>query len=318
MVLHWTVPYLLLLVAVVGGAGMALNLALLLVIVLAHEFGHSLVATRLGVQVSRISILPFGGMAHMSMRPDRPDLELRIALAGPAVNLVLALPGVLVLLAGGLGGLPDPTGGGSAMALLAWFTGVNLALGLFNLLPAFPMDGGRVLRSILVPRVGELKATEVAVRIGRWLAAGMVVTAILFRPEQGAFLFATTLLVIAVVIWALGGRELFLARLRHAAGGGGADPREAFFRMFRGQGFGPGFGQGPGQGFGGPGGPGGAPPAWGPDEPERRDAETRGSSSGGVEILGGGTSTGGGFSDEDIERLEHFHGRLPKKDDAED
>ena len=322
VILHWSVPYLLLLIAVVGSAAMALNLALVLVIVLDHEFGHSLVAKRLGVRVSHISILPIGGMAHMSIQPNRSDQELRIALAGPAVNLALALPGVVWLLTGGPSELPDPRTGSTAADFLIWFTGTNMALGLFNLLPAFPMDGGRVLRSILVPRLGELRATELAVRVGRWIAFGMVLLAIFASPDEGGPMFATVLLVIALFIWALGGRELFLARLRHAAAGGAGDPREAFFRMFRGQGFGPG-GQGPfGAGQAPPGWPGGEPsepeyerdPGHDPGHDPRKERDER-RSDGDVEIIGGSERPHGGFSQEDIEALERFPGRLPKQDD---
>ncbi len=295
-------------VAILGSAATAINLALVLVIVLAHEFGHSLVAKRLGVRVSHIAILPIGGMAHMAILPNRPDLELRIALAGPAVNLVLALPGVVWLMTSGSIASTEALYDSTGEAFLMWFTGTNLALGLFNLLPAFPMDGGRVLRALLVPRFGELKATEAAVRVGRWIAFVMVLLALFATPEEGGRMFSLVLFAIAVFIWVLGGRELFMARLRHASAGGSGDPREAFFRMFRGQGFG---------GAAGPNGPFGQAGQGGwprQEEPQERDAEP-GDESGGVEILDAPEDSHSGFSDEDIEALERFPGRLPKKDE---
>ena len=302
--LHWTVPYLLLAVAVFSGPSRALALAILLVIVLAHEFGHSLVAQRLGIEVTQISILPIGGMAHMSILPERSAEELRIAIAGPAVNILLAVPGLVVLVAAGQLDWPEQLIEGSLIGLLFWFTAVNLALGLFNLLPAFPMDGGRILRALLVKRLGYLRATEVAARVGRWLAFLMALVAI-FSPAG-----TIGLLFVAGFVWVMGGRELFMVRLRHASAMGGQDdPREAFFRMFRGQGF-----------AGGPGAQGG-PDGFGQQPPRDPYADEDGQPDqappqppGQIEILPPPARPKGGFTDEDIERLERFPGRLPKDD----
>ncbi|MDF1800712.1 MAG: site-2 protease family protein [Planctomycetota bacterium] len=297
--LHWTVPYFLLGVAVFSGASMALALAVVLVIVLAHEFGHSLVAQRLGIEVTQISILPIGGMAHMAILPERASEELRIAVAGPAVNLVLAIPGLVVLIAAGQLDWPDALIEGSLMGLLFWFTAVNLALGLFNLLPAFPMDGGRILRALLVKRFGYLRATEVAARVGRWLAFGMALVAI-FSPSG-----TIGLLFVAGFVWIMGGRELFMVRLRHASQGspgGQGDPREALFRMFR--------------GF--PAGQAG-PGAFGPEPPRDPfaddDQQAAPKPPGQIEILAAPAKPKRGFTDADIERLERFPGRLPKDED---
>lgn len=273
-----------------GGAaalGMFLMLLILGVVVLAHELGHALVAKRLGIHVQSITLYPFGGMAHMAMIPERGREELVIALAGPATNLLLALP---VLLLVPFQSVMDPAliSTGTTTGLLWYWLIINLLLGLFNMLPAFPLDGGRVLRALLVPSKGFLPATEIAVKVGRWIAAAMMLWAI-FGSSGGQ---GWGLALVAIFIWLMGGRELFTARLRHATGGAG-NPLEMFAEMFKnGQAFGGGF-SGEGQG----GFPGGfhAPE----DEPAEAEFEERESRR--------------GFSDEDIKRLEGFHGRLPKR-----
>lgn len=133
--------------------------------VLLHELGHALMARRFGIETADITLYPIGGVARLNRIPKSPGAEFLIALAGPAVNFVI----VLVLLAleiavYGLGA--SPLFGG----LLGWLMVVNLILGLFNLIPAFPMDGGRVLRAALSGWLGRVRATSVAATIGRTLA----------------------------------------------------------------------------------------------------------------------------------------------------
>src|SRR5918993_1462461 len=124
----------------------------LFVCVLLHEFGHSLVAQRLGLEVPDITLLPIGGIARLKRLPDRPIDEVKIAIARPLVNFVLAplFLGVALSLgtdlSGVSGGLVGVDSLGGAFALLAL---LNLVLAVFNLIPAFPMDGGRVLRGLL-------------------------------------------------------------------------------------------------------------------------------------------------------------------------
>jgi Zn-dependent protease/predicted transcriptional regulator len=141
-----------------------------------HELGHSLVARRFGAAVREIVLLPIGGVARMSREPSRPLHELLIALAGPFVNLVIA-----VVLASVLGArlgpaIPDKDlliaemGKLGQNALLLWLLGANLALALFNMIPAFPMDGGRVLRALLSFGLGRQRATTIAAGIGQVLA----------------------------------------------------------------------------------------------------------------------------------------------------
>jgi Zn-dependent protease/predicted transcriptional regulator len=135
--------------------------------VLMHELGHSIVALHYGVAVRSITLFIFGGVAWMDQEPDSPRAELRIALAGPAVNFALA---PLFFGLAGLFGLGEP-----GMAIFRWLGALNLGVALFNLLPGFPLDGGRVLRALLWARGREpAQATRMAARIGQAIAYGLV------------------------------------------------------------------------------------------------------------------------------------------------
>jgi Zn-dependent protease/CBS domain-containing protein len=138
--------------------------------VVLHELGHALTARRFGVPTSDITLLPIGGVARLQRIPERPGQELLVALAGPAVNLAI----VIVLLTAGVRfavGVNEPkhlVEAGFWPKLLE----VNLFLALFNLLPAFPMDGGRVLRALLAMRLEYARATRLAASIGQLMAIG--------------------------------------------------------------------------------------------------------------------------------------------------
>ncbi len=150
--------------------GVAAGLLLLVSITL-HEFGHSLTARAFGCHVRDITLMVTGGRATLSHLPRRPWQELLVAAAGPAVSLLLGLAGVLgplFLRAARL--LPE-----APAAFLTYALGVmNLVLFGFNLLPAFPMDGGRILRALLQLRMSRVRATWIASRIGRLLAGLMI------------------------------------------------------------------------------------------------------------------------------------------------
>ncbi|MFN2565892.1 MAG: site-2 protease family protein [Gemmatimonadaceae bacterium] len=149
-------------------------LAVFAIIVL-HELGHALTARRFGIATRDITLLPIGGVARLERMPREPRQELLIALAGPAVNVALAAVLYLVL---AVGGRASPVADVAALddrflgrALIERLVGLNLWLAAFNLLPAFPMDGGRVLRAALAMRTGNYaRATEQAARIGRAFA----------------------------------------------------------------------------------------------------------------------------------------------------
>ncbi len=172
-----------------GATGTLFGATLILLLfacVVLHELGHSLVAQRFGIDVREIVLLPLGGVAVLGKNPDKPLHELLIAAAGPAVNVVLA--GVLLAVLGpagviaGLdargtvaGSLPTP----SLATLLLWLLEANVTLVLFNLIPAFPLDGGRVLRAVVAMAVGHARATRLAAGIGQLFAIGFGILGIL-------------------------------------------------------------------------------------------------------------------------------------------
>ncbi|MCK6629586.1 MAG: site-2 protease family protein [Anaerolineae bacterium] len=150
---------------------------LLFAIVVLHELGHSLAALRYGVPVKQIVLLPIGGVAELGRMPEKPIQEFVIAIVGPLVNFALAiiLAPLGLALGQGFGGwspadLFDNLGQLSFNAIFNYVFVSNLFLGIFNLLPAFPMDGGRVLRALLATQVSYQRATSIAVTIGQTLA----------------------------------------------------------------------------------------------------------------------------------------------------
>lgn len=191
MKVHWTFFLLLAFFAFLGysrGGGVAgalvtsLVIVALFVCVLLHEFGHSVVAQRLGIEVPDITLLPIGGLARLKNLPERPIDEVKIAVAGPLVNFVLApiLLGLAALAGANLLTLPDLFGGlGSVGQVLVYLGYINVALAVFNLIPAFPMDGGRVLRGLLATRIGAVRATDVASTVGQLFAVGFFVVGLL-------------------------------------------------------------------------------------------------------------------------------------------
>ena len=168
-----------------------------------HELGHSWVALRKGCRVREIMLLPIGGVAQLDRMPARPRDEILVSLAGPAVSL--GLFGASRLLA-----VPAAEAGfHSAQRMLVLLGGTNLLLALFNLLPSFPMDGGRIFRAWLTPRLGYLGATRIASGVGRFMAVLFGVLAL--RP------FNPVLLVIALFIHQAAGAEYRMAQHRESA-----------------------------------------------------------------------------------------------------
>lgn len=162
-----------------GAAYGALMVILLFVLVTIHELTHSRVAQHYGVKVVGITLLPIGGMAQMEEIPREPRQELFISVAGPLSNIVIALLmfiGALFLLNGDertLGGLSDLLLQRSFKGAYVYLMLVNLTLAVFNLLPAFPLDGGRVFRALLALKLGRERATRVAVVVGQALALAL-------------------------------------------------------------------------------------------------------------------------------------------------
>lgn len=169
---------------------LALILCLFACVVL-HELGHSIVAMRFGAHVRSVTLLPIGGVASMRSIPEKPYQELLVSLAGPSVNLVIAL--VLMVVRGGYHILGEqsvfPVSFGELVDALV---NANLILAVFNLIPAFPMDGGRVLRSILALFLPFPRATAVAAVLGQILAVGFVLVGLTTNPFLvliGIFIF---------------------------------------------------------------------------------------------------------------------------------
>ena len=226
--LHATFPLIVIWAAVEWGLGTTFSpfdalygvllVLLLFVCVVLHELGHSLVAVRFGVDVRDITLLPIGGVAQMRRMPSRPSQELGVAIAGPAVNLAIAA--VLGLAVWALS-LLDPTFSfgealrlmlvPSARGVLLYLMAANLGMALFNLLPAFPMDGGRILRAVLAMTAGPRRATPIAARVGQVLSAGFVLL--------GLYFTSPFTMLIGVFIFAGAMGELRAARTQHALDG---------------------------------------------------------------------------------------------------
>jgi Zn-dependent protease/CBS domain-containing protein len=155
----------------VGGVQGVIFVALIFASVVFHELSHAMVARHYGINVVDITLLPIGGVARMPTTPDDPRQEVLISAAGPAASLILAIS---------LWFLSDLLGYGLSFwnvsiqgNLLAQLAAVNIILAIFNLIPAFPMDGGRVLRGLLALYISPLSATRIAVGIGQMLAIGL-------------------------------------------------------------------------------------------------------------------------------------------------
>jgi Zn-dependent protease len=177
---HPTFLLILLMPPMLGEGYVGLSLVLLLAAfgcVLLHELGHALMARRFGIETEDITLYPIGGVARLRRLPRSPGAELLIALAGPAVNVTIAA-GLGLMGHFGLFGLER------AQSLLGLFALelllVNIGLAVFNLIPAFPMDGGRVLRALLSGWLGRVRATRLAAGLGRGLALAFALAGLWF------------------------------------------------------------------------------------------------------------------------------------------
>ncbi len=196
--------------------------SLLFLCVLLHEFGHVFAARRYGIKTPDITLWPFGGIASLERIPEKPSQEFFVAIAGPLVNVVIAASliaylGFATMDVQSLARIEDP-----ANSMIVKLAGANIFLVLFNLIPAFPMDGGRVLRALLATRYGFGRATELAAMVGQGFAVAFGILGIFTNPM---------LIVIAVFVFLAASAEAGHAQLRDVSRG--ALVSDAMITQFR-------------------------------------------------------------------------------------
>jgi stage IV sporulation protein FB len=164
-----------------GGMGVVSSLVWLVIIfsgVVVHELAHCLVGRPRGLVVHEIELLPIGGVSKLEQLPENPRDEFAMAIAGPAASAAIGVIAFVLAAAMSQTLFPPNLTGGPLLARIAWF---NLILACFNLLPAFPLDGGRVLRALLERRYDLERSTRLAARAGRWVAGALVLTGLFWN-----------------------------------------------------------------------------------------------------------------------------------------
>ena len=186
-----------------------LFLVLLFLCVLLHEFGHIFTARAFGVQTPYVTLLPIGGVAQLERIPEEPWEEFLIAIAGPLVNVAITILLVLVF-----GAALQPSAASAvdnmAIPLVNRLAAVNLFLAVFNMIPAFPMDGGRVLRALLASKFGYVRATEIAASIGQFVAFALGFIGLMYNP---------ILIFIAIFVYLAASSEAHMIALRAVSRG---------------------------------------------------------------------------------------------------
>lgn len=213
----------------------------LFVCVTLHEYGHAMAARRFGVRTLDITLLPIGGLARLERMPRVPWQELVVAVAGPAVNVVIASVvaiGLLVSVPELRAGSWEVIGTTPATTIAGWLFAVNVALVLFNMVPAFPMDGGRVLRAVLAMGLEYRRATRIAARIGLVVAIGMAVVG----WQNGVYVMVLVATFVGYAGWmesrqvdaseAIRGVRVEEAMIRDTSGVGAMDPLGALAHFF--------------------------------------------------------------------------------------
>ena len=182
---------------------------LLFLCVLLHEFGHIFTARAFGVATPYVTLLPIGGVAQLERIPEEPWEEFLIAIAGPMVNVVIT---ILLVFVGGaaLQGYAATAIDNTQISLVDRLAAVNLFLALFNLIPAFPMDGGRVLRALLASRLGYVRATEISASIGQFVAFALGFIGLMYNP---------ILIFIAIFVYLAASSEAHMVALRAVSRG---------------------------------------------------------------------------------------------------
>ena len=193
---HWTFTLILIWVVFLdiqrGGtlASSLMNITLILLLfvcVVLHELGHALTAKRMNIKTKQITLLPIGGVASLEKMPEKPSEELLVALAGPAVNVVLAMLLLLIVpmrkyMAMDAEALEAFFSTPGWETILVYLLIANVMLVIFNMIPAFPMDGGRVLRAILSYRMDRIQATDIAASLGQVISVIFFVLGLLYNP----------------------------------------------------------------------------------------------------------------------------------------
>jgi stage IV sporulation protein FB len=191
-----------------GSVNDALNTVLFIVLlfacVVAHEFGHIFTARAFGVKTPDVTLLPIGGVARLERIPEKPSEEFLVAIAGPLVNVAIAIVLTAVmrthLSTAYLATMESPR-----VSMIDRLAVINLFLAVFNMIPAFPMDGGRVLRALLASRLGHVRATEIAATIGQWTAFGLGFLGLFYNPM---------LIFIAIFVYLAAASEAHMVSLR--------------------------------------------------------------------------------------------------------